>query len=403
MNFTTLEELIKNNINNNDLACASIAIIKDGEEIYKNKWGYSNIEEKKEVEYDSIFKLMSMSKIITAIAIMKLIEDGKIGLDEDIGNFISEFKNPKVIDDKRYVLNPNMNPLKILWRLISFNPKNVKTKPAKRAITPRDLLSHSSGLEQGVYGFIRMLRNKKEKTTLEDQAKIYATYPLDFEPGEGTGYSPIAGFDMLGYLISKVSGVSFDEYIQRNICEPLNMKHTFFYARNDKEKEKIVRAYKTTKKHKLIDVTGVKKDDMDSLLKRGNEGYCSGSGGLFSTLEDYLNIAKMFTNNGVFEGKQILKKETIDLMRKEAPSMHLEPEPGYVWGLGVKIRQNKEKGKFSVSEGTYGWSGAFGTHFFISPKENIGVVFMTNITNSGGSGYPLLYKIEEAIFKDLGE
>ena len=113
---------------------------------------------------------------------------------------------------------------------------------------------------------------------------------------------------------------------------------------------------------------------------------------------DYDKFGYMLLNNGSYKGIELLRPDTVELMHTEAPAMHLEPEPGFVWGLGVKIRQNPDLSECKATKGTYGWSGAFGTHFFISPEDNLEVVFMTNRSDLNGSGSYISAKIEEMVF-----
>ena len=134
-----------------------------------------------------------------------------------------------------------------------------------------------------------------------------------------------------------------------------------------------------------------------------SDGYVCGSGGLYSTLEDYERFTRMLCFNGELDGVRILKKETVELMRTEAPFKHLEAEPGQVWGLGVRIRKDNKKGGFIATEGTYGWSGAFGTHFFISPSDNLEAVWLTNVSNAGGSGSKISKEIEKLVFESFRE
>ena len=275
----------------------------------------------------------------------------------------------------------------------------MKTIPSKRDITIRDLLSHSSGLEQGIGGYATMLRDKTVRTTNAEQAEKYAKQPLDFEPGTGTGYSPIAGFDVLISVIESASGEKADDYFRNHIFLPLDMNNSTFHP-TQKEKENLVQIYKKSGKS-LKNVTG-KKADMKSFftIAEGSD-YVSGSGGLYSTAEDYEHFAQMLLDSGVYNGKRILSEESVKLMQTEAPKKHLEPEPGFVWGLGVKIRQDPIKGKTPATEGTFGWSGAYGTHFFVSPKDNMECVFMTNVSNIGGSSSKVSQKVEELVFNIL--
>ena len=178
------------------------------------------------------------------------------------------------------------------------------------------------------------------------------------------------------------------------------MRDTTFFL-SEEQKSRLVDVYKRKGKH-LVNVTG-KKDDIAGFFHQKELLFEHGCGGLYSTLEDYARFGQMLLNEGTYQGRQILKSETVQLMHTEGAREHLCPEPGMVWGLGMKIRQNpKEAGSFAT-EGTYGWSGAFGTHFFISPKERLMAVFMMNRSDIGGSGSYISRKVEELVFGIWGE
>lgn len=401
INFYSLDNLLSSYIEKGELSSSSI-LLRIGDEVFEKTYGYSDLEKKTPLKEDDIFRLMSMSKCIIAVSIMKLIEDGKISLDSNLSEYIPSFKNIHVVDDKRYVFTPNMSKLSVLWKILTFNKDNVKKREAKREITLRDLLSHSSGLGQGVYGTLRMLKDKEDKSTLSEMMDVYSKYLLDFDPGEGTGYSPLLGFDVLGRVIEVVTGKDLQSALEDLVYIPLEMHSTFFYPRNNDEKNRIVTLYKMSK-GKLINVTNNKKENEDSLLHRGNDGYTAGCGGIYSNLTDFDHLAAMLKNNGVYNDKEFLKKESVDLLHTEAPIKHLEPEMGMVWGLGMRIRQDRDKGKFSPTNGTYGWSGAFGTHFFVSNEDDLSLTFMTNRTDLGGSGSYISRSLEDVIFNKILE
>ena len=382
-------------IENHELAGAALMVRKNGELQYQNKWGYQSIEEMIPVEYESIYRMASMTKCITGVAVMKLIEQAKITLDDPISKYIPEFKNMKVNTDTRYIYDEKKLK-KLIWYILTFRMNKVKTEDAKREITIRDLLSHASGLAQGLVGLIALLKMKNEDTTLKERVLRFSNYVLDFQPGTGTGYSPTAGFDILGYIIEIVTNMRFEDYLQKEICRPLEMKDTTFFL-NKQQKSRLVNVYKR-KKGKLINVTGTK-EDINKILHQDEMQFEQGCGGLFSTIIDYEHFSEMLCNNGNFRGKQFLKPETVKLIHTEAQDKHLEPEPGFVWGLSVKIRQNPKIGESYATEGTFGWSGAFGTHFFISPKDNLEAVFVTNRTDLNGSGSYISKKVEELVFK----
>ena len=393
-----IDSTIQSYVKNAELSGAALMVRKGGKVVYHNKWGWTDIADQTPITAASVFRMMSMTKPVTAVGILKLMEKGLLSLDDPITKFLPLFQNMQVSIDKRYEFRPGMNPLSLLPKMLFFRMGNVKTEPATRDITIRDLLSHSSGLAQGIVGLLAMRKDKSIKKSLAQQADVLSQYVLDFQPGTGTGYSPLAGFDMLTRILEVASGMDADAYFRKEIFDPLGMADSFFWP-NDTQKQHIVKCYKR-KKNRLVDVTGTK-DDMYGILAC-EAGYIAGCGGLFSTLADYDRFAQMLANGGTLDGVTILKPETVELMHTEAPEKHMEPDPGQVWGLGVKIRQDPAKGNLPVTAGTYGWSGAFGTHFFISPKDDLSCVWMTNRTDLGGSGSYISAKIEELVFSEFG-
>ena len=396
MSKNDITEYIEKLVSDKEIPCGLLTVRKNDDIVFKGKWGYSDLRSKKEILYTDIFRMMSMTKPVVAVGILKLIDDGSLTLDTPITEYLPEFKNMRVISDERFEWKEKMNPLSTVFKLAFFNQIIPKTVPAERDITVRDLLSHTSGLEQGVWGFMAAIRNKEKRSSLKEVSERYSKYYLDWQPGTMTSYSAFAGFDVLTRLIEVISEKEASVFFDEEIFKPLHMTSTSFSA---PEKD-LVRLYKHTKKG-LKDVTGTSAD-MKGFIKM-SDGYVCGSGGLYSTLEDYERFTRMLCFNGELDGVRILKKETVELMRTEAPFKHLEAEPGQVWGLGVRIRKDNKKGGFIATEGTYGWSGAFGTHFFISPNDNLEAVWLTNVSNAGGSGSKTSKEIEKLVFESFGE
>ena len=394
-----IDSVIQGYVDNLEVSGGAMIVRKGEQIVYQNKWGWADIAAQTPIDDTSIFRMMSMTKPVTAVGILKLMEKGLLRLDDPISKFLPQFSNMRVSCDKRYVYKPGMNMALLLLKLPFFRMEKVKTVPADRKITVRDLLSHSSGLEQGIVGFMVMAKDKQKVSTLSQQMDKFSHWALGFQPGTDTGYSPRAGFDVLTRIIEIVSGMDAASYFQTEIFDPLEMTDSFFWP-DDAQRKRIVKAYKR-KTDTLVDVTGTK-DDMYGMLAC-EEAYIAGCGGLFSTLSDYDHFVQMLSNGGSYNSIQLLKPETIQLMHTEAPEKHMEPDPGQVWGLGVKIRQDPVKGKLPVTAGTYGWSGAFGTHFFISPVDNLSCVWMTNRTDLGGSGSYISAKIEELVFEEFKE
>lgn len=394
MDTQEIQRTIDAYIQNQALAGGALLVRRDEEVLYENTFGYSNIAARQAIARDSLYRLMSMTKPITAVAVMQLAEQGKIELDAPLNRYLHGFTAMRVVDDKRYAYHEGMNALSLLPGLLTFRLKAPRTVPAERDITIRDLLCHASGLEQGIYGLISMKLDKSKRENLAALEQKYSTMPLDFQPGKGGGYSPLAGFDLLARVVEVVSGLPFDAYLQQNLFDPLGMQDTAFRL-DDAQTARLVHVYKR-EKNRLKDVTDTA-EDMDSLLKRG-ENYTAGCGGLFSTLHDYDRFAHMLLNGGEVDGVRVLQPETVRLMGQQGSPDYPDPDPGCAWGLGMKIRKDPRKAKSACTAGTFGWSGAFGTHFFVSPKDHLSAVWMMNRSDIDGAGSYISKKIEELVF-----
>lgn len=372
---------------NNEIAGASIAIRQGDNLVYNKVWGYSDIKKKKPVTSETVYRLASMTKVVTAVGILKLQEMGLLNIDDPLSNYLPEFKNMRVQNDERYTFKEGMNMASLLPKILTFRMDKVKSVPSDREITIRDLLSHASGLQQGIVGMIQMQKHNP-KDTLEERVKEYSKYCLDFQPGTSTSYSPCAAFDILGYLIGKLLSLDTASAYEELIFKPLKMDHSTF---NLKDRTNLSHTY-IRENNKLVDVTGTKKDIDGIMCNDPLNPFVAGSAGLYSTLSDYEKLGKMLLNNG--DG--YLKEESVKAMRTEAQEKHLVPEEGQVWGLGVRIR---EEDKY-CTKGTYGWSGALGTHFFVSPVDNLECVFLTSRADLGGSGSYISRKVEELVFEE---
>lgn len=379
-------------IDNNEIAGCSLIIRKDGQIVYDKCFGYANAKEQLATTDATIYRMASMTKCIIGTAYMKLLENGVINLDDPVSKYLPDFANLRVANDSRYTFPPK----KLTLLMIPFfKMEKVKSIPANREITLRDLLSHASGLEQGVAGMIGMMRLRSTEDTLKERVEKYSKFVLDFQPGTSTSYSPCAAFDILGYILEVISGKNTEDFLRDFLFNPLEMYDTTFLP-TEEQLSRMARCYKP-KDGSLVDVTWGK-EDLIGLLKPGKNRFVAGCGGLYSTVKDYEHLADMLCNNGTYKGLQFLKPETVSLMATEAQAQHLEPEPGFTWGLSVKIRQDTSRTGTNATEGTFGWSGALGTHFFVSPKDRLEAVFATNRADAGGSGFYISSKIEEMIF-----
>ena len=296
-----IHQVMNSYIANGEMAGGALVVRKNDEIVFDGKWGYADMEKQIPITDNTVFRMASMTKVVTAVAIMKLIEDGKLGLDDPISKYLPQFAAMRVCDDKRYEWKPGMNMAAILPKLLFFRMDKVKSVPADREVTIRDLLSHASGLQQGIAGMIAMLKHNK-KDTLEQRINAYSCYVLDFQPGTGTGYSPCAAFDILGYLLGVITGKTVADVYRELVFAPLGMDSATFKLT---DKTNLARTY-TRKKEKLVDITGTPKDLEGIIRIEPDADYVAGCGGLYCTVKDYEKLGRMLCN----EGDGFLKPET---------------------------------------------------------------------------------------------
>ena len=358
-------------------------VARRGKIVHFETIGMRDIENNKPIEADTIFRIHSMSKPITSVAVMMLYEEGHFQLDTPVSNFIPEFKNMKV-----------------------YNEDQTEILDAKKKVTIKHLLTHTAGL---VYGWGDGAIDKRYReanlfqpgTPLGDTIKKLSDIPLAHEPGEKWTYG--VSTDVLGYLVEVVSGIPFEEFLQTRLFEPLGMIDTAFSVPVDKL-DRFAAVYQLTakngmkgdkdKKKKMDDDKGKEKGmkenkeekmtlervDKDPRLASGEiRFFPGGGGGLVSTAPDYVRFCQMLLNDGEFDGVRILKKETVELMRY--------PHHEGWFGLGFSVVNDqksedtddkKPKGT-PESIGSYSWGGAAGTLFWIDPEQELIGLLMTQI------------------------
>ncbi len=394
MNADKINAQMESYVRANEMAGGVLIVRHAGEVTFQGKWGWQHIGNKTPVAYNTIFRQASLSKPLTAVAVMMLADRGLIGLDDAISKFLPAFTDLRVVADERFAPG-NFDVQNLPQLLAAFEPGTVKTVPARRAITIRDLLTHSSGLEQGPAGLLAGMKlDGWREDTLETRAQKWARIPLDFQPGTATGYSPKAGMDILARIVEVADGRPFSRFMQAELFGPLGMKDASYHPAAGQAR-RIPPLYKTVD-GKHVDVTGGA-EDIDAIGKIGPR-YDSGSAGLYATAEDYDRLAQMLSNGGQLDGTRYLRPETVQRMGREGAKTPLHYHPGLVWGLGMMVRQNPQTAGSFATEGTFGWSGAFGTHFFISPKDALSVVFMMNRADIGGASSYISAKVEELVF-----
>ena len=329
-------------VDNNDISAIQTAIVKNGKLIHFDSYGNSDISDQDSLENDDIFRIASMTKPIVSVALMMLHEEGKFKLNDPVYKYIPEFKNLTV-------------------------KKRKKTKPVKNHVKVVDLLRHSAGLNfRGPEDY-----RKTINLTLEEYTKEAVKEPLKFEPGTTWWYSYAT--DICGYLIEVLSGEKLDDFLKNRIFDPLEMNDTFFEL-PAKKLDRLTTLYVVGDNKELVSF-----DSKANTPFKDKVVLLNGSGGLLSTTEDYLKFSLMLLNNGSYKGRQLLNKETLDLMKFDH-SQGLKYKKlafGKKKGFGLGFEVVKEDGTKFGSKGTFGWGGMFGTYFRVDPKQNMIMIYMT--------------------------
>lgn len=340
---------------------------KNGE-LLSSAIGYSDLAGTKEMKTDAIFRMASMTKPITGVAVMQLYEKGLIDLDTPISKWFPAFENMLIAEEIE-------------------NNQVVKVRKSTVQLTPRMLLSHSNGLGVSTVTNLHNLRVQD----LAESVNNYSTDVLAFEPSTAYGYSALYAFDVLARIVEIESGMPYDMYVKRYIFDPLGMVDTT-YLPSDEQLSRIVDFVST--KDSQLSLSTIKPK-----VGYGNydDGLVSGGAGLFSTLNDYSRFARMLLRGGELDGVRILNEETVALMATvNELSVKENMNPVQNWGLSVRVRETTTSSQ-PLSVGSYGWSGAYGTHFWVDPELGYVAIYMSNLSNAGGSGAPTVSEFEACV------
>tara|TARA_B100001059_G_scaffold142178_1_gene142116 strand:- start:77 stop:1270 length:1194 start_codon:yes stop_codon:yes gene_type:complete len=337
-----LNQAMHSYVDDNELSGIQTAIVKNGKLIHFDSYGSSDISENDPLKEDDIFRIASMTKPIVSIGLMMLLEEGKFKLNDPVYKYIPEFKNLTI-------------------------KKRKKIKPVKNHVKIIDLLRHSAGLNfKGPEDYRKVIN-----MDLEEYTKESVKEPLKFEPGTTWWYS--SSTDICGYLIEVLSGQKLDVYLKNRIFDPLKMDDTSFELPKNKI-DRLTTLYVVGEKKELVSF-----DNKSNTPFKDKVTLLNGSGGLLSTTKDYLKFSVMLLNNGSFRGEQIIKKSTLDLMKKDH-SLGLKYKKlvfGKKKGFGLGFEVVKEEDTKFGSKGTFGWGGMFGTYFRADPKQNMVYIYMT--------------------------
>lgn len=360
--LTRIDAVVKQYVDSQWIAGATIIAARNGQIVYQKAIGYADVSKKTPLTNESIFRIASQTKAITSVAVMMLFEEGKFLLDDPISRYIPAFAKPQVLD--------------------KFNPadSSYTTVPAKSEITIRQLLTHTSGISyaqigtkeaNAIYGKANITAGigvENGRMLGPDMLKL-AKLPLMHQPGERFTYG--LNTDVLGYLVEVISGQPLEKFFRERILDPLGMKDTWFYLPAGKHNRLV--ALHTEDSLKRVSVAG------ESLNRNGAwisnypnmpGTYFSGGAGLSSTAYDYAVFMEMLRNGGIYKGKRLLSKNSVDMMTQNQIGS-VDRGPNEKFGLGFGIITEQGSTRLGLSTGTYSWGGAFSSTYWIDPKEKI--------------------------------
>jgi CubicO group peptidase (beta-lactamase class C family) len=373
-------------VDSGEIPGALALIARHGKVVYSEQWGFADRENKVPMKPDTLFRIYSMSKPITAVGVMILHEEGHFQLTDPVAKYLPELAKLEVRDE-----DANAASGEVI----------VHTHPARNPITIRDLLRHTAGFTYGFFGNTQVDQMYRDQGILWDDKDIAETVrklgqvPLRFEPGTRWHYS--VAVDVQGRLIEVISGQTLDQFMKERIFEPLGMKDTSFTVA-DKDWGRLAVLYSPEGTAEGSDLfltsNGGGRKPLVPAPDRANRGYrqgathFSGGGGLVSSASDYLRFAQMMLNGGQLDGARILSRKSVEVMTTdhlgEIPGLW---RPGYGFGLGFAVLTDVGATGALGSVGEYNWGGAAGTRFWVDPKEGLIGIYMIQILPHRGLPY----------------
>ena len=371
-----ISAFLKEAVQKKQIAGASVLIGRRGKIAYRTAVGMQDAEASVPLSENTIFRIASMSKPITSIAAMILIEDGKLNPTDPLSKFVPEFKEMQVLVPAK-------------------EGNSYELVKAAREITIHHLLTHTSGITYRLINkpFVSNMYSQagvsdgivETKGTLGDNVRKMAKLPLVCQPGEAWEYG--LNTDVLGHVIELVSGKSLEEFCRERIFQPLKMNDTCFVL--SKEKQPRLTALYMLGSDKKISRVGNEPVTAGNFVYSAtyptheDYRYYSGGAGLVSTLRDYFRFCQMMLNHGELDGVRVLKAQTVDRITQNQIGQIRIPFPGYDafgYGFGILTEKVKEQTKDPAGVGSYAWGGAFGTYFWVDPKNELIGVFMTQVS-----------------------
>lgn len=372
--------------------CVQFVLARGGEIVHHDLYGHADVEEGRPIRDDSIYRIYSMTKPVTSVALMMLYEEGKVLLENPVSRFIPAFEGLRVFE--------------------SGNELNYVTREAEREMTVHDVLRHTSGLTYGfqhqhavdaIYRKHSLGDFTPNKLSLNEQMELLGTLPLQFSPGDGWCYS--MSTDVCGAIVEAISGQSLDEFFRERIFEPLGMVDTAFWVDGEDRRDRF------TSNYLFFGGSTSKMDQWDKSGYLKPPPMLSGGGGLVSTMADYHRFTQMLINGGELDGARLLGPRTVDFMTSNhLPDDQTLNEMGQVgfaevameglgFGLGFSVNTSPAQNGGIGSVGDYGWGGAASTVFSIDPAEDLVFIMMTQLLPS--STYPIRRQLRSAVYQAL--
>lgn len=357
-----IDKIAQYDLLSNNLFGSSYVVMQNGVCALKKHFGYAEPNKNVPVDDGTVYRLASMTKPVTALAALILIDRGLLSLDDEVKKYIPEFSGVRVITESGYDLGMPRTDVSVLH-----------------------LLTHTSGL-----GSLKPTKITDEnRLSMRDNVVYYIGLGLDFEPFTRQAYSGVAGFDALGMVIEKISGESLEDFCRREIFEPLGMRDTTFIPSSEQWSRMMTMHTKAGGK---------------SLVGRVYDGcvfenfpaeHKAAGAGLVSTISDYVRFAETLRRGG----RGLVSSDSFRLYHSALVPDGIMNNAQHNWGMGVRVITSEAYGSLPV--GSFGWSGAYGTHFWVDPVNEITAVFMKNSRFDGGSGNKSAKRFEEAVFDAL--
>jgi CubicO group peptidase (beta-lactamase class C family) len=373
--FEAIPALLRKAVDQKQIAGGATLIARQGKVVHRSAVGMQDIEGKVPMSHATVFRIASMSKPITSVAVMILVDDGKLSVTDPLSRYVPEFKDMKVL-------------------VPSDDGKSYQTVAATREITIHDLLTHTSGITYRLLNkpFVAKLYAEtgvsdglsETPGTVGDNVRKLAKLPLVCQPGAAWEYG--LNTDVLGHVVEVVSGKSLEDFCRERIFKPLKMNDTCFVL--PKEKRSRLSALYAVGPDKSITRVGDRPVTQDGLVytstypTRDDSKYFSGGAGLVSTTGDYFRFGQMMLNGGELDGNRVLKRETVARMTQNQLGQLRIPFPGadqFGYGFGVLGDKARSETKDPAGIGTYSWAGAFNTTFWVDPKNDLIGVLMTQV------------------------